>query len=317
MDEQQAERLARLAAKGRASKATATPPSPTTTAIANAPLPITAQLSAATSFSPPDPTTILAAAPVGLVAAAATAPAPTKRTTAPKGLPDGIEARPRSGRRRHVALAGKIMAAGLSTSTLFVGVASLAAAPAPSWEKKSSDQTAGDVANASATDPSATVDEASLSGDYGDESDGTDTNVATAAATPDESIAAPIETTLPVPETIVIVQKVPRYIYVDENGNPIDDPSQATDPPQAAPQSAKGAPRKSGGGAKSGGGGGGGGAAPAAADPTPQAAPAQQAPAQQAPAQTAAPTPKQTAAPAPPKPAPPATTPKCTGSKCP
>ena len=313
MDEQQAERLARLAAKGRASKATATPPSPTTTAIANAPAPITAQLSAATSFSPPDPTTILAAAPVGLIAAAATAtaPAPTKRTTAPKGLPDGIEARPRSGRRKHVALAGRIMAAGLSTSTLFVGVASLAAAPAPSWEKKSSDQSAGDVADATATDTVASVDDASLNSDYGDESGGTDTTVATAAATPDESIAAPIETTVPVPETIVIVQKVPHYVFVDEDGNPIDDPSQATDAPQAAPQSAKGSPRKSGGG-----GGGGGGAAPAAADPTPQAAPAQQAPAQQAPAQTAAPTPKQTAAPAP-KPPPAPAPPKCTGSKCP
>jgi len=317
MDEQQAERLARLAAKGRASKASAAPASSTGATIQSGAMPVTAPLAAIASFGPPDPSAMLAAAPVApaaaLVAAAAapaSGPAPTKRTTAPKGLPDGIESRPRSGRRKHVALAGRIMAAGLSTSTLFVGVASLAAAPAPSWEKKSADSSAGDVADASATDTAATVDDASLNSDYGTDADGTDTSVAAvASAAPDESIAAvPVETTVPVPETIVIVQKVPHYVFVDEAGNPIDDPSQASDPAQDAPQP-KAAPRKSGGG----GGGGGGGAAPAAADPTPQAAPAQQNP---APAQTAAPTPKQTAAPAPPKPAP-APTPKCTGSKCP
>jgi hypothetical protein len=93
-------------------------------------------------------------------------------------------------RRRRAAPAGRVLAAGLSATAFFGGVAALGAAT-----KASSTGDAGTAAW-STGDPGATP-----------------------------SPTTPVSTTVPVPATVVVVEEVHHPVYVDQHGNPIGGPS--------------------------------------------------------------------------------------------
>lgn len=289
MDADQQDRLAKLAARGRVSR---TAPTSTPAPAARAAVPPPPAPAGGSLLPPPDPRLLIAAVSPVVVPIVERHPADVRAerrarraAESPFGaMPAGIEPRPvRNGRKRHAAMAGRIVAAGMTTSAFLGGLAALASAPPPAWENK--------VAKTSA--------------------DGTE-GQAVDTTTPADT--APTTTEPPVQDTIYVVQKVPRVVYVDENGNPVETtvPAPVEEAPvEEAPPADEAAPVTAKPKAKA------KAAAPAAGAPAPAPdapAPAPAATAAPAPAATPAPTPAPTAAPKP-KPAP--TTVACTGSACP
>ena len=134
MDAQQQDRLSRLAARGRVSSTT--PSASPSLAATSSPAPVTAR--AAAPLPPPDPRFIIESDPLTavlpLAGRAHLAPPlakASKRVTARDiigAMPAGIE---RKGRRKHAAIAGRIVVVGMTTSAFLGGLAALASAPPP------------------------------------------------------------------------------------------------------------------------------------------------------------------------------------------
>ena len=251
MDDEQQARLARLAARGRA---TASPPQQRNDAT-TAPTAMAEHAGPSPLWPPPRPV--------------------DNANARPGGQPPSTEPA-RRGRRRHTAVAGRILVAGVATSAFIGGLAALAAAPPPAWEQNATTQ------GTTTGQPAADTEHA----------DTTPADATPAGPAPD---VAPLP---PVQDTIYVVQIVPHRVYVDEDGNPTDPNAPGAESPAGDdPDAAASAPA----------------ATPRAA--APQSPPAVAAPGEpKATAPSPAPTPAPTAAPKPTSP--PTTKPACAGSKC-
>lgn len=203
---------------------------------------------APTSGAPPTPSTPTAPDPESGSAATVREPSTPRRGTPP------IAVRPN--RRRHVAAAGRVLAAGASASAFLLIVAGLAAHP-PAWASGTASGTAG-APEATTAVPTTVV--------------------------PPPTVPPPPPTLPPVPETVVVVEQVHRRVYVDQFGNPVDPnalPAGAAPTPDGAPPSGGGSaspPPRSGGAPATSAPPSGGGAPPPAAAPKPAPPPTAAAP---------------------------------------
>ena len=113
-------------------------------------------------------------------------------------------------RKRHPALAGRVMATGISTAALFGGVAGLA-------------HEGGRGQGKALPLPGPTIPSTTL---------------------PVSSPPAPVPVT---PETVVVVREIHRTVYVDENGNPLGPPAAPAAAPAAPPAAGHAPVRRSSG----------------------------------------------------------------------